>query len=596
MKWSLAKKITGGFWLALFFLVGIGVVSYWSTKRLIATTGQVAHTHEVLAELDDIPFQLQRAETGQQGYILTGDEQYLQPYRMATTEMPKEIADVRQLITDSPTQQQRLTSIETLIAKQFAQLEKTIALRKDEGLAAALQVIQVAHSEGISNEIQQIVRDMENEEWQLLTARTVAAKASARHTMTMIVGGSLSALTLIALANLIIARNLRKRQKAEEALRESEERYRTLFENASDGILISTLDGEVTSVNRAVEVMLSRSRQELIGHHFCEISTPAAAAQEEERRSRAFALERLPSVYETELVHQDGSVVPVEVRASFLRNEAGHLLGMQGLYRDISLRKAFEQQRTEFLAMLTHDIRNPLGAILGCVELLLQQAKERGFSEDQEILGHLHSSAMTVHALATNYLDFSKIEVGYLTLAKKPVALNRILHKVVQQYEIVARSRHLTLTCCLQEGLPFFEGDPLALERIFANLLHNALKFTPKMGWVTISSARRQDEVVAVIADTGPGFTPEECSSLFEKYRRAETTGYHDGAGLGLYIVKELIDAHGGRIEVESAPGSGSCFSVFLPIARNKPSEISRQTNLTPGDFPSTPVHATTLT
>ncbi len=577
MNWSLAKKITGGFWLALLFLATIGVVSYWSTKRLIETAGQVAHTHEVLAELDDIPLQLERAETGQHGYILTGDEQYLEPYRTAAAEMHKEIEDVRRLITDSPDQQQQLNTIEALTEKKFAQLKETIALRKDKGFAAALQAVLTAHSEGIMDEIQNIVRDMENEEWQLLTARTATTKASARHTIVMVVGGSLSALTLVALASLIVARDFTKRQRAEEALQESEARYRTLFENASDGILILTPDGEITSVNRAVEVMLNRSRQELIGHHFREISTPAAAAQEEERRNRAFALERLPSVYETEFIHTDGSIVPIEVRASFLRKEDGSLLGLQGMYRDISLRKVLEQQRAEFLAMLTHDIKNPLGVILGCTDILLDQAKERGSAEDQAILGQLHSNTMTVHSLVSNYLDLSKIEAGCLTLAKKPVALNRLLQKVVQQYESVARSRHLTLTCCLQEGLPFFEGDPLALERIFANLLHNALKFTPRMGWVTISSAQRNGEVVATIADTGPGFAPAEISSLFEKYYRAETARYADGTGLGLYIVKELIDSHGGRIEVESTPGSGTCFSVFFPIGATKSAEALTQ-------------------
>ena len=594
MQWSLAKKITGGFWLALLFLAGIGAVSYWSTKRLIETAGQVAHTHAVLAELDDIPLQLQRAETGQHGYVLTGDEQYLEPYRTATMEMQKEIEDVRKLIVDSPDQQQQLNAIEALTEKRFAQFKEAVTLRKDEGFAAALRAVLVAHSEGIMDEIQKLVRDMETEQWQLLTVRTAAAKVSARRTLALVVGGSLLALTLVALASLIVARDLTKRQRAEEALRASEARYRTLFENASDGILTVTLDGIITGVNRAVEVMLSRSRQELIGQHFREISTPPAAAEEEERRNRALALERFPSVYETEFVHKDGSIVPVEVRASFLRHEDGSLRGMEGLYRDISLRKVLEQQRAEFLAMLTHDIKNPLGVILGYTDILLQQAKERGSAEDRETLEHLHSNTMTVHALVNNYLDLSRIEVGCFTLAKKPVALNHILQNVVQQYETVARSRHLTLTCCLQEGLPFFEGDPLALERIFANLLNNALKFTPRMGWVTISSAQRNSEVVATIADTGPGLTPEEISSLFEKYQRAEAARYHDGTGLGLYIVKELINSHGGRIEVESTPGSGTCFSVFLPFTLTKSAKASTEQEPTSAQLPAALVPATT--
>src|SRR2546426_2600453 len=114
------------------------------------------------------------------------------------------------------------------------------------------------------------------------------------------------------------------------------------------------------------------------------------------------------------------------------------------------------------------------------------------------------------------------------------------------------------------------------------------------MGWVTISSAQRNDEVVATIADTGPGLTPEEISSLFEKYQRTEAARYHDGTGLGLYIVKELIDSHGGRIEVDSTPGSGTYFSVFLPLTLTESVEVATQAESTSGEFSSAPVRTAT--
>jgi two-component system OmpR family sensor kinase len=119
----------------------------------------------------------------------------------------------------------------------------------------------------------------------------------------------------------------------------------------------------------------------------------------------------------------------------------------------------------------------------------------------------------------------------------------------------------------LQGELPLVDGDSLALERVFANLLHNALKFTPQSGQIIIRSFAQPDAVVVMIADSGPGIAHDDIASLFEKYRRAKQARTTDGAGLGLFIVKALVEAHGGQVRVESAPGQGACFSVFLPIA-----------------------------
>jgi signal transduction histidine kinase len=118
----------------------------------------------------------------------------------------------------------------------------------------------------------------------------------------------------------------------------------------------------------------------------------------------------------------------------------------------------------------------------------------------------------------------------------------------------------------LQKQAPWVEGDPLALERIFANLIYNALKFTPKEGRVTISSASQGGEVAVTVADTGPGMLPEEIPLLFEKYRQANGGQRKEGSGLGLFIVKTLVEAHQGRVEVESKLGAGASFRILLPL------------------------------
>ncbi|HKA53273.1 MAG TPA: PAS domain-containing sensor histidine kinase [Candidatus Binatia bacterium] len=367
-------------------------------------------------------------------------------------------------------------------------------------------------------------------------------------------------------ANTSLRAEIAERQQVESALQKSEQRYRELFENAGDMIVILTLDGTVTDVNRGAEVLVGRLREETIGRHFNDFLTPAANTQMEERFRRFYAGEEVPSVFEIELVHKNGGVVPAEVRARFIRDAEGNLTGIQTIHRDISARRALEQQRADFLAMLTHDIRNPLGVILGYTEMLREKAREQDAHWEADVLSRIESSALTVHSLVTNYLDLSKIEAGQLTLTKQAVVINDVLSRVGRQYESESRRQRLTLELHLQQGLPPITGDPGALERVFANLLHNGLKFTPQQGRVTVTSARQNGEVVAAIRDTGSGMAAAEIPTLFEKYRQAEHPKRSQGTGLGLFIVKMLVEAHGGRIEVESTPGVGTCFSVFFPM------------------------------
>jgi signal transduction histidine kinase len=230
--------------------------------------------------------------------------------------------------------------------------------------------------------------------------------------------------------------------------------------------------------------------------------------------------------------------------------------------------KELGRQRADFLAMLAHDIKNPLGVILGCTEILLEEAHDRTTADTVHFLERLQSNALLVHSLVSNYLDFSRCEAGQLILTKQPLDLSTVLLQVVNRYEAEARLREITLTLRTHPEPPPIEGDPLALERIFTNLLHNALKFTPKHGQVTLSTTVQNGEVAVTVSDTGPGIAPHELPTLFERFRRASATRHREGIGLGLFIVKVLVEAHHGRIKVDSTPGQGCHFTVlFSPEA-----------------------------
>lgn len=350
-------------------------------------------------------------------------------------------------------------------------------------------------------------------------------------------------------------------------LQEGKRRYRALFEETNDAIAIVRLDQTVIDINRAMERLLGWSRKEVIGRSSYIALTPAAIALAEERERQIRAGKKISSLFEHEFVRKDGSKVWVEGRTRFITDETGTPIGFQGTYRDITERKALERQRADFLAMLTHDIKNPLTVIVGYAEMLLETTKAAGRQEDALMLERLHGNALAAQSLVLNYLDLTQIEAGRLMLAHKPLSLNTLLHRVTQRYDIEARHRQLTLELDLQDEIPSITGDPLALERVFANLLHNALNFTPPPGRVTVRSSRQQDEAVISIADTGPGIAPEDVATLFERYQRLTTRYSPGGTGLGLFIVKALVEAHGGRVAVHSTAGRGSHFFVYLPLA-----------------------------
>ncbi len=372
--------------------------------------------------------------------------------------------------------------------------------------------------------------------------------------------------TKLAETNADLEKEIDARVRSEQLLRESEKRYRGLIENVSDGILSCTLDGIVTDVNWGLEMMLGWSRHDLVGRHYRKITTATAETLSEERIRLAVAGKRLPASFEAELMRRDGSSVPVEILARLRRDKKGNPTGVLATLRNISARKALDQQRQEFLTMLTHDIKSPLSVVLGYSELLLDNNGQQSVEQQEKDLRQLQENVRTVFSLVENYLNVSRFEDGQLSLEKKPIEINTLLTQVGQQYEAEARQRRVTLTFALQPDLPVLQGDALALIRVVSNLVSNALKFTPREGCITVSSEWRNGEVIATVADTGPGIPAEEVPLLFEKYHRGTTSREVEGTGLGLFIAKTLVEAHGGHIEVHTAPKHGANFSLVLPI------------------------------
>jgi len=359
---------------------------------------------------------------------------------------------------------------------------------------------------------------------------------------------------------IVVWRDISARKEAEATA----QRLAAIVESSYDAIIGKTLDGTITSWNAAAERMYGYSAAEAIGQPISLLAPREAAGEFREILTRVKQGERIRD-YETVRFQKDGTAIHVSLTISPIRDVAQNIIGASTIARDISDRKALEQLHADFIASLTHDIRGPVGNIGGYLELLRD---EQGLSaKAQEIIAIMESSVQTTFSLITNYLDQARIEAGRLSLAKGPVALDELLTRVVRQYEGVATRREITVSLQVEPAPAPLEGDALALERVFANLVHNAFKFTPNGGCITVSTWHEDGSVAVSVADTGPGIPADDIPSLFERYQQTATGRSQVGTGLGLFIAKSLVEAHGGMIRVESRD-RGSCFTVLLPFMR----------------------------
>jgi PAS domain S-box-containing protein len=372
-------------------------------------------------------------------------------------------------------------------------------------------------------------------------------------------------------------------KRAERALRLSEERFRSLIEQASDAIFIADTEGRYIEVNTSACRMLGYEHEELTKMRVTNLIPP-----EHHARLEAVRLELLrggTSVAEWPLRRRDGELVPVEISTHILPDGR-----WQAIARDISERKEAEEERErllrrektlreqaeeanrlkdEFLATLSHELRTPLTSVLGWAKLLRAERFDAKLQE--RALEAIERNAEAQTRLINDLLDVSRIVTGKLRLNIAPIELASVIQAAADSVRPAAEARGVRLGLHLCEGSAEVAGDADRLQQVVWNLISNAVKFTPGGGSVEVSLARVNGEAEIKVADTGAGIAPEFLPYVFERFRQADgaITREHGGLGLGLAIARHLVELHGGTIRAESAgKGSGSTFTVWLPLSK----------------------------
>ncbi|MBI2359943.1 MAG: HAMP domain-containing histidine kinase, partial [Deltaproteobacteria bacterium] len=224
-----------------------------------------------------------------------------------------------------------------------------------------------------------------------------------------------------------------------------------------------------------------------------------------------------------------------------------------------------ERIKRQLISALAHDIKNPLGVMMGYAEAVQAGLEGTLSKEKLDMLDRIQDNGQRIVKLVTGFLEASKAEAGAISFEPKPVDINMVLREVGQQQMSLVRQKDISFKVDLSAELPPVLGDEMQLDRVFWNLVGNAIKFTPKGGFVNLRSWVENGKVCASVSDTGMGIPKHELPVLFGEFRRLKGSAKVEGTGLGLFIVKTIVEAHGGTVDANSEEGKGSTFTVRLP-------------------------------
>jgi two-component system sensor histidine kinase/response regulator len=487
----------------------------------------------------------------------------------------KEYLELKKLHEDNPSYSD-LTETLTLVSERFRNiLDLEVKLKDAPPPAAESNLLRQLLQE--RNVVQKMLLGVDRN---IRTARNQISDflyERARYLLVLIVVLAI----LVILAGLQIRRyqvDLMIRHRAEEALRESDARFRGLFENVIEGVYQSSPGGKILAANPALVKMLGYDSEEEL--KAADIGADLLVGPQK----RSFFLRKLENqgrLKNEELVlrRKDGTTITVLDNSRKVCDASGKVLYLEGTLIDISDRKAFEQElaqardeaiqasqmKSEFLANMSHEIRTPMNGVIGMTSMLLDTHLT---PEQKEYTAAVRRSAGYLLEIINDILDFSKIEAGKLELEAIEFSPRSCVEDVLEMLFELAESRSIELICYFQSDVPDrLLGDPGRLRQVITNLVGNALKFTERGEVaVTVSLQHTEGQVVTLlfdVLDTGIGITPKQMMRIFEPFCQGDgsTTRKYGGTGLGLNISRRIVEMMQGTIGVKSEPGVGSTFS-----------------------------------
>ncbi len=570
-------------------LLAVLMINTAITRRQIAVQdsnqGWVEHTQRVLLELRTVESLLTDAETGQRGFLYTGEPRYLDPYNNALTQVYSHIDKLAALVVDNPQQSARMPALRAISKKKLDELAYTIELyranKKDEARAFVLSDVGRIDM----GKIRALMADMQRDETALEATRLqIVNKSTTTLVRTLYIATGLAIFGLVFLA-LYIIREMDQREKHAAEIREREEWFRVTLGSIGDAVIATDKNGSVTYMNQIAEDLTGIKLNEAKGqkiHQVFPIFNEHTRKPVDNPVAKVLESGRIMGLANhTVLQRRDGELIPIEDSAAPIYDDNHQLLGVVMVFRDVTLEKQSQSvmRKAEKLAAagrlaatMAHEINNPLEAVTNLIYLVQRTA---GLPEETQ--GFL--------AMAEQELDrvshITRQTLGFYRDSSEPgpVEMRVVIESVLKIYDNKIRSKSVGLELELAE-CPAVFGLQGEMKQLIANLVSNAADAIGPGGKIRIVMApalrKHSSGVELKVEDNGPGISAEHRTHIFEPFF---TTKKDVGTGLGLWVSKEIAERHGGHIEVSSGKDSslgGAVFTVFLPCdAHTKAESVS---------------------
>lgn len=575
------KRIfTAGVTLALAVLAGITWTAYDSLRGAESSAYGILHAARALAECEELLSEVKAAESAQRGYVFTGNPRFLQEYETVRRGLPRHIAELRELVHDADAA--ALAGLERALDERLDALDDGIVLKRERRSPGELTELVSGRGATAMVTVRERVHELRTAQKDRLGAHTAAWKRQSRASALSVGTGSALAFVALLGALALIRRELTAREAAQRRAEDYGRELEDLYDHAPCGYHSLDARGRFVRINETELRWLGYAREELLGTPFVALLTPDGQATFE-RRFPAFMRDGAVSDLEFDLRRRDGSVLPVSLAATALRDARGEFVASRSTLFDITARRAAEAKARELHAALdrrnaeltaaneelesfsysvSHDLRVPLRAIDGYSRMLEEDLGDRLAGDDRRRLSVIRDSVQRMGQLIDDLLAFSRY--GRKALALGPVDMMQLVREACARIDEGGASLAPILTV---EPLPEAWGDPALLREVWTNLLSNAVKFSAgrTAPAVRVSGCRGERGSLYRVRDNGAGFDMRYVDKLFGVFQRLHGQHEFPGTGVGLAIVKRIVTRHGGRVWAQGKLDQGAEFQFVLP-------------------------------
>ncbi|HVX13982.1 MAG TPA: ATP-binding protein [Pirellulales bacterium] len=556
------------------------------TRKLNDDAGWVAHTYEVLRALDMVSTRLLEAQAAQRLYLLSGDETALTTVAGGSAEVRDLVGRATELTRDNSRQQARLAQLREGIDELERQWTEARQIRERPAFDDASLRAAARGSQQSVAAVQRLLDEMDEAERDLLRTRSQEREDTYRLALATEVLSGVAAVIGVLAFTILLRRHLAARLSASALIAEQRERLRTTLASIGDAVITTDLRGHITSLNAQAEMLTAWQAHEAIGRPLVDVfrivneDTRQPVENPATRAIREGVVVGLAN--HTLLLARNGVERPIDDSAAPIRCSEGLVVGCVLVFRDVTERRQAEfaardadRHKDEFLAMLAHELRNPLAPIRNALSILRLTPDDReAFWGSVETMDRQVGQMVR---LIDDLLDVSRISRGKLELRKERVELAAVIRQAVETGRPLIDGAPHELELELPPQPVFLDADPIRLAQVFSNLLNNACKFTEAGGRIRIVAACHGREVTVSVEDNGIGIPPDKLEQIFGMFSQVDTSleRSRSGLGIGLTLVKTVVDLHGGRVEARSdGLGKGSRFVVVLPDRSELPHSV----------------------